>query len=63
MQIRNSGRWPCWLGRLDWRTWSVFVLALLTAGCYQPPSAERLEYDVDTVQTLREEIKSVDWDE
>jgi hypothetical protein len=48
---------------LDWRTWSVFVLALLTAGCYQPPSAERLEYDVDTVQALREEIKSVDWDE
>ena len=43
--------------------WLVLIGVLLVAGCFQQPSAERLDYDEDTVQTLRQEIKSVDWDE
>ena len=43
--------------------WLALVAVLLVAGCYERPSAERLDYDADTVQTLRQEIESVDWDE
>jgi len=47
-------------GLLKWMTLGAIVLAV---GCHQQPSAERLEYDPETVELLREEIKSVDWDE
>ena len=43
--------------------WFILSFILLAVGCYEQPSAERLDYDADAVQTLRQEIKSVDWDE
>ncbi len=43
--------------------WFMLSVILLAVGCYERPSAERLEYDSDAVQALRQEIKSVDWDE
>jgi len=43
--------------------WIVMVGVLLASGCYQPPAAEQLKYDADAVQSIRQAIKSVDWDE
>ena len=43
--------------------WIALVSILLAVGCYEQPSAERLDYDPDTVEALRQEIESVDWDE
>ena len=39
------------------------LVMLSSIGCYKQPSAEPLNYDPETVQTLRQEIDSVDWDE
>ena len=55
MQLRSY-----WVGAAK----SVAVLVmLLSLGCYKQPSAERLDYDPETVQTLSKEIDSVDWNE
>ena len=43
--------------------WFLLSFLMIAVGCYERPSAERLDYDADTVQTLRQEIKSVDWDQ
>jgi len=56
MQIRRN----CW-GPLKWCLLSFLLLSVF--GCYQTPTAERLDYDPETVETLRQEIKSVDWDD
>ena len=42
----------------------LMMLGMLSSiGCYRQPSADRLDYDPQTVQTLRQEIDSVDWNE
>lgn len=43
--------------------WLALASTVLFIGCYTQPSAERLDYDAETVEMLRAEIKSVDWDE
>jgi len=49
---------------LRWLKWLVLSFLLLSvSGCYQTPTAERLDYDPETVEMLRQEIRGVDWDE
>ena len=52
-----------WVGVAKSAVTLMTLVMLLTMGCYKQPSAERLDYDPDAVETLREEIKSVDWNE
>lgn len=35
---------------------------VLSVGCYQQPAADKLQYDVDAVQTIRQQVKAIDWD-
>lgn len=37
-----------------------FVVAL--AGCYQQPSAEKIQYDADAVETIRQQVEAMDWE-
>ena len=41
----------------------VALICCAMAGCYRQPSAPLVEYDVDQVELLRQEVKSIDWDE
>ena len=52
-----------WVGVAKSAVTLMVLVMSLSLGCYKQPSAERLDFDPDTVQTLREEIKSVDWNE
>lgn len=39
----------------------LFFVALV-AGCYQQPSAEKIQYDADAVDEIRQQVKAMDWD-
>ena len=37
-----------------------FVAAL--AGCYQQPSADKIQYDAEAVEEIRQQVKTMDWE-
>ena len=39
----------------------LFFVALL-AGCYQQPSADKIQYDSEAVETIRQQVKTLDWE-
>jgi hypothetical protein len=41
---------------------ALFFFVALLAGCYQQPSAQKIQYDAEAVEELRQQVKTMDWD-
>jgi len=40
----------------------VLFCAALAFGCYQQPSADKIQYDAEAVETIRQQVKDMDWE-
>ena len=41
---------------------TLLFFVVLLAGCYQQPSAEKIQYDAEAVEEIRSQVDAMDWE-